>query len=58
MNWGGFHKALYARPMKFALCAHLFSLILHHVLAPYAHVIVFSPKFGCALRFRPCTQLL
>ncbi len=26
-TWGGFHKEIYALRLKFALCAHLISLI-------------------------------
>jgi hypothetical protein len=55
---GGFHNAIYALRLKFAFCAHLFSLINHHVLAPYAQLFAFSPRFGWALCFTPCAQLL
>ncbi len=58
LNRGGFHKAIYALRLKFVLWAHLFSLIQHHVFAPYAQLIVFSPRFECALCFTPCAQLL
>jgi hypothetical protein len=39
MNWivetrGKYHKAIYALCLKFALCAHLFSLFNQHVIAP------------------------
>jgi hypothetical protein len=50
---GGFHKAIYTLRLKFALCAHLFSLILHHVFAPQAQLIAFSPKIECTLGFTP-----
>jgi hypothetical protein len=56
--WGGFHEAIYAVCLEFVLCAHLFSLINHHVLAPYNQLIAFSPRFGWALCFTPCAQLL
>jgi hypothetical protein len=55
---GGFQKAIDALRLKFALCAHLFTLAKHQVFAPYAQLITFSPRFGCALRFMPCAQLL
>jgi hypothetical protein len=48
---GGFYKAIYALRLKFALCANLFSQILYHVFAPYAQLIAFSPRIGCALHF-------
>jgi hypothetical protein len=35
---GGFHKAIYALCLKFTLCAHLFSLIQHHVFAHFLAV--------------------
>ncbi len=41
--WGGFHKVIYALRLKFTLYAHLFSLINHHVLGPYAQLITFLP---------------
>jgi hypothetical protein len=51
---GGFHNAIYALRMKFTLCAPSFSLILHHVFAPYAQLLItFLPRFGCPLRFTP-----
>jgi hypothetical protein len=53
MTRGGFHKAIYALPLKFALCANIFSLILHHVFVSYAQLIAFSPRFGCILRRVP-----
>jgi hypothetical protein len=46
LNRGGFHKAIYAIGLKFALCAHHFSLILYHVFAPYTQLIAFSPIIG------------
>jgi hypothetical protein len=52
-SWGGFHKVIYVLHLKFALCVHLFSLINHHVLAPYAKLIAFFPRFGGALRRAP-----
>jgi hypothetical protein len=27
ITWGGFHKAIYAQHLKFALCTYLFPLI-------------------------------
>jgi hypothetical protein len=44
-NWGGFHKAIYALRLKFVLCAHLLSLILHYVFAPFGQLIAFFPDF-------------
>jgi hypothetical protein len=58
VTWGEFHKAIYPLRLKFALCAHLFSLIKHYVFAPYAQIIVFFPRFGCTLRFTPHAQFL
>jgi hypothetical protein len=37
---------------------HKFTQIWHHALSPCAQLIAFSPRFGCALRFMPCTQFL
>jgi hypothetical protein len=48
---GGFHKAVNTLRLKFALCAHLFSLINNYVLAHYAQLIAFSPRFVYTLCF-------
>jgi hypothetical protein len=49
MTRGGFHKAVYAIHLKFALFAHLFlnkfALIWHHAFGPCAELIAFSPRF-------------
>jgi hypothetical protein len=61
-TWGGFHKAIYAFMLKiYALrpsFLHKNILIWNYVLGPCAQLIVFSPRFGCALPFTSCTQLL
>jgi hypothetical protein len=47
---GRFHKTIYALK-KFALCAHLFPLIIHHVLAPYTQLIGFFLTEFKSLKF-------
>jgi hypothetical protein len=55
-TWGGFHKAVC--DLKICALGLYFSLIYYQVFAPYAQLIVFSPRFGYALCFTPCAQLL
>jgi hypothetical protein len=60
LGWISYSNLCHTREIC-ALCPsvlHKFTLIWHHEYGPCAQLIAFSPRFGCALCFMPCAQLL